>query len=159
MRRPTKRALLFFLLAMGTGYTLSLLVMYLLLDAPLRLYGFFNLTLVALLFAVLLLIWLDKPLSLGLFEWREPEPKVEKAPKPAGPAEPDTGEVAQIDSSEVSRGALFPHEIPSEHWDADFGDSKQVYQGSDLPMWILAGWAAFILWAVIYLVSGLPTAF
>ena len=69
------------------------------------------------------------------------------------------GEVAKIDSAEVSKGTLFPHEIPSDHWDADFGDSKQVYQGSDLPIWILAGWAAFIIWAVVYLVSGLPTAF
>ncbi len=54
---------------------------------------------------------------------------------------------------------LFPHEEPSEHWDVDFGDSKQVYQGSDLPIWILAGWAAFIIWGLIYLFSGLPTAF
>ncbi len=159
MRRPTKRAILFFLLALGTGYTLSLLVMSLLLDAPLRSYGFFNLTLVAILFASLLMIWLDKPLGLGLFEWREPKPKPKKEPKPALTAEPDTGEVAKIDSAEVSKGAFFPHEIPTEHWDADFGDSKQVYQGSDLPIWILAGWAAFILWAVVYLVSGLPTAF
>jgi hypothetical protein len=158
VRRPTKKAVLFFFLALGTGYTLSLLVMSFLLDAPLRLYGFFNLTLVAILIAVLLMIWVDRPFGLGLFEWREPKPK-EEEPKPALTAEPDTGEVAKIDSAEVSKGALFPHEIPSDHWDADFGDSKQVYQGSDLPIWILAGWAAFIIWAVVYLVSGLPTAF
>jgi len=41
----------------------------------------------------------------------------------------------------------------------DFGDGKQVYEGSSLPMWILAGWATFIIWAVVYLVAGLPTAF
>ena len=157
MRRPTKKAVLVFLLALGTGYTLSWLVMSLFLDAPLRLYGFLNLTLVAVLFAVLMIIWLDKPFDLRLFQWPEEKPKEEK--KPVLTPEPDTGEVTKIDSVEVSRGALFPHEIPSEHWDADFGDSKQVYQGSDLPMWILAGWAAFIIWAVVYLVSGLPTAF
>lgn len=54
---------------------------------------------------------------------------------------------------------LFPHEEPTEHWEVDFGDSKQVYQGTDLPIWLLAGWAAFIIWALVYLFSGLPTAF
>ena len=53
------------------------------------------------------------------------------------------------------QGALFPHEVPSEHWDADFSDSQQVYQGSMLPMWILAGWAIFIIWALVYLYFGL----
>lgn len=72
---------------------------------------------------------------------------------------------AEVQESEAPRPLgtpstpLFPHEVPSEHWDIDFGDSKQTYQGTDLPVWILAGWAAFILWAVIYLYSGLPTAF
>ena len=158
MRRPTKKAVLVFLLALGTGYTLSWLVMSLLLDAPLRLYGFLNLTLVAVLIAVLLMIWLDKPFDLKLFRWPEEKPE-EEEPKTILSPEPDSGEVATIDAIEVSKGAMFPHEIPSEHWDADFGDSKQVYQSSDLPIWILAGWAAFIIWAVVYLVSGLPTAF
>ena len=54
---------------------------------------------------------------------------------------------------------LFPHEAPTEHWDIDYNDSKQSYQGTDLPIWLLAGWAAFIIWAVVYLISGLPTAF
>ncbi|HMQ56580.1 MAG TPA: hypothetical protein PKE64_01985 [Anaerolineae bacterium] len=53
------------------------------------------------------------------------------------------------------KGALFPHEVPTEHWDADFGDPKKVYQGHDLPMWILAGWATFIIWALVYLYAGL----
>ena len=51
--------------------------------------------------------------------------------------------------------SLFPHDIPTEHWDIDFGDSKQTYQGADLPIWILVGWATFIIWAIIYLFSGL----
>ena len=157
MRRPTKRAILFFVLALGTGYTISLAIMFLLLDAPLRLYGFLNLSLVAFLIAGLLLVWLDKPFNLKLFEWpaEKPEAKQKTIFKP----EPETGEVTAIESIEVSRGAFFPHEIPSEHWNPDFGDSKQVYQGTELPIWLLAGWAAFIIWAVIYLVTGLPTAF
>ena len=53
----------------------------------------------------------------------------------------------------------FPHDAPLEHWDADFGDSKEVYEGTALPLWLLAGWAIFILWAVAYLAFGLPTAF
>ena len=157
MRRPTKKAVLVFLLALGTGYTLSWLVMSALLDAPLRLYGFLNLTFVAILFAVLMVIWLDKPFDLKLFEWREAKPK--EAQKTILAPEADSVAEATIATIEVSQGAMFPHEIPSEHWDADFGDSKQVYQGSDLPIWILAGWAAFIIWAVVYLVSGLPSAF
>ena len=54
---------------------------------------------------------------------------------------------------------LFPHEAPSDHWNVDFGDGKKVYEGSALPVWILAGWAIFILWAMAYLILGLPTAF
>ena len=90
---------------------------------------------------------------------------------PASPQPPDeqprdkttSPEAAQpAPSSEASeynpqfvQGALFPHEVPSEHWDADFGDSRQVYQGSDLPLWLLAGWAVFIIWALVYLYFGL----
>ena len=58
-----------------------------------------------------------------------------------------------------SEKRLFPHDIPTEHWDVDFGNSHDVYEGTALPIWILAGWAAFILWAIVYLFSGLPTAF
>ncbi|NJN94286.1 MAG: hypothetical protein HC875_09450 [Anaerolineales bacterium] len=57
----------------------------------------------------------------------------------------------------IPKGSGFPHETPTDHWDINFGDSEQVYQGTDLPVWILAGWAAFIIWAVVYLISGLPT--
>ena len=60
---------------------------------------------------------------------------------------------------EMSQTTLFPHEIPSEHWDVDFGDGEEVYEGTTLPIWLLAGWAIFILWAVIYLVVGLPGSF
>ena len=72
-------------------------------------------------------------------------------------AEPETPEPFQPDKEPST--SPFPHEKPSEHWDIDFSDSKQSYEGADLPVWILAGWAAFIIWAVVYLYSGLPTAF
>ncbi|MEM7344460.1 MAG: hypothetical protein AAF485_09460 [Chloroflexota bacterium] len=66
---------------------------------------------------------------------------------------------AYIANTKLTDGGFFPHEVPSEHWDVDFGDSHEVYEGTSLPLWILAGWAAFILWAVTYLALGLPTAF
>lgn len=77
----------------------------------------------------------------------------------AGTPQPEQEEEVALDTPKVVKGALFPHEIPTPHWDVDFGDNKQTYEGSDLPIWILAGWAIFILWGIIYLVAGLPTAF
>jgi hypothetical protein len=78
-------------------------------------------------------------------------------------AEETTNEskIARDQNERVDRieGTLFPYEKATEHWDIDFNDTHQSYEGSDLPLWILAGWAMFILWAVIYLVAGLPTAF
>ncbi len=154
MRQPTSRLLIFFLLTLGVGYAISFVIMIVVLDTSLRLYGFGNLTLVALLIASLLLVWLDKPFELGLFKWPTPKPKVDKKSEPA--YTPTTLEQV-MPEIRVPKGAVFPHEIPSEHWDVDFGDGKQVYQGAELPIWILAGWAAFIIWAVVYLISGLPT--
>ena len=70
----------------------------------------------------------------------------------------EKGQESITEQAQTSTSAqyLFPHEAPSDHWNVDFGDGKKVYEGSALPVWILAGWAIFILWAVIYLVSGLP---
>ncbi len=155
MRKPTSKAVLFFLLTLGTGYTISWVIMSFLLEAPLRLYGFINLTLVAALIAVLLLIWLDKPFELHLFDWPEEKKKEETEVK----STPETIKATTTAEIKVRTGDLFPHEVPSDHWDVDFGDGKQVYEGSTLPMWILAGWATFIIWAVVYLVAGLPPAF
>jgi hypothetical protein len=81
----------------------------------------------------------------------QPEPATQPTAASQPEAKPATGEY----KPELIPGALFPHEVPSEHWDVDFGDSKQVYQGSDLPIWILAGWATFIIWALVYLYFGL----
>ncbi len=79
-----------------------------------------------------------------------------EAPTPAG-ATPDPGPPVDEYKPELIQGGLFPHEVPSEHWKADFGDSRQVYQGSTLPIWLLAGWATFIIWALVYLYFGLTT--
>jgi hypothetical protein len=65
------------------------------------------------------------------------------------------GEAQAQPASTSPSTPLFPHDIPSEHWDVDFSNSKETYQETDLPVWILAGWATFILWAIIYLFSGL----
>ena len=53
----------------------------------------------------------------------------------------------------------FPYEEQTEHWDADFANSHEVYEGTALPVWILAGWAIFIIWAIVYLTAGARTTF
>ena len=63
------------------------------------------------------------------------------------------------ESAAESTDFIFPYEPQSDHWDVNFGNSNEVYEGSDLPIWILAGWAIFIIWAVIYLIAGTRTAF
>lgn len=148
MMRPTPRLTVVFLLALGIGYALSYAIM-LALDAPFRFYGYTNLTFVAVLFALLMLVWLDEPLKLNMLSWAASEIGGDET----GGAKPAQG------GTPAASGPAFPHDKPSEHWQIDFGDSKQTYEGADLPIWILAGWAAFILWAVIYLISGLPSAF
>lgn len=87
----------------------------------------------------------------------EPGAAVEPAPdlEPTGTPHPEETEQLSEYKPELIDGAMFPHEVPTEHWNADFGNPKQVYQTSDLPIWILAGWAAFIIWAVVYLYAGL----
>lgn len=166
MRQPTPKAIFFFVGILGVGYAIGLPVMTGIMRLPLNLITFLNLSAFAFLFAVLLTIWLDHPLELELFKWPEKKPRIthHKAdeeivvpplvqPQREAPTEgPDY-------YPQIKPGALFPHEAPSEHWNVDFGDSKQVYQGSELPAWILAGWAVFLIWAIVYLVSGLPTAF
>jgi hypothetical protein len=165
MRKPTAQAIAFFFGALAVGYALATPIMTGILQIPVTPTSLANLTAFAILFAVILTIWLDRPLELELIKW--PERKA-KAEKPQPPPQPEPAEqpsaapqpvVMQQTTLSIPAGTLFPHEAPSEHWDVDYGDSQQVYQGTDLPVWILAGWAAFILWAVIYLFSGLPTAF
>ncbi|HXV45026.1 MAG TPA: cbb3-type cytochrome c oxidase subunit I, partial [Anaerolineae bacterium] len=77
MRRPSKRLITAFLVSLLGGYAISWIIMAVILEAPLRLYGFGNLTYVALTVAVLLLIFLDAPLQLRTFDW----PKADEAKK------------------------------------------------------------------------------
>lgn len=158
-----QKTIIFFVLALLAGYAVSFGLMEGLLGAPLRLYGFWNLTLVAVLVAILLVLWLDKPFELGIFKWPPSKPKDQDKGRESKPEsrmlrmeELKPGEAPGFFQQPALRpGILFPHEMPSEHWETDFGDSKKVYQGADLPLWILAGWAAFIIWGIAYLVSGL----
>jgi hypothetical protein len=171
MNQPKLKAIVFFLGTLGVGFAIGVLLLPTL-RIPYTLYNFINVTAFAFLFAVVLTVWLDRPLDLELFKWPEEKPEPEVRPEAsATPTQPAAEEQAPVRAeveaeavpvarpSEIPTEAMFPHESPTEHWDIDFGDSKQAYQGSDLPVWILAGWAVFILWALIYLIVGLPTAF
>jgi hypothetical protein len=170
MNQPKLKAIVFFVGTLGVGFAIGVLLLPTL-RIPYTLYNFINVTAFAFLFAVVLTVWLDRPLDLELFRWPAQEPDAETPQEvtatPAQPAEERVAVPAQADPepvmdgqpSEIPSDQMFPYEQPTEHWNIDFADSKQTYQGSDLPVWILAGWAIFILWAVIYLIAGLPTAF
>lgn len=169
MRQPTTKAIVFMIGALAVGYALAIPFVTGALQTPITVTSFANISAFAILFTVVVTIWLDRPLELELIKWPEKKPKVEQPPEtlpqaiepPVAP-EPVEVEPQQTTNGQIPKitpGGLFPHETPTEHWNVDFGDSKQVYEGTDLPVWILAGWAAFIIWAVVYLISGLPTAF
>lgn len=71
MRRPGGKLILAILVALAIGYVVSWGVMVGILKTEFRLYGFGNLTVVAVLVAVILLTLLDGPLKLGFFKWDE----------------------------------------------------------------------------------------
>jgi cytochrome c553 len=71
MAQPNSRLIVAFLISLLIGFIVSWLIMAVILDTELRLYGFGNLALVALLIAVVLVVVLDAPLKLGTFEWSE----------------------------------------------------------------------------------------
>ncbi len=50
---------------------------------------------------------------------------------------------------------LFPYVDNKKHWDIDFNDTNQSYEGSALPAWVLAGFAIYIIWAATYLIVAL----
>jgi len=72
MRRPSQRLIIAFLISLAIGYIVSWLVMVDMLKTELRLYGFTNLSVVAILVAFLVVTFLDTPLNLGTFDWPEP---------------------------------------------------------------------------------------
>lgn len=83
MRRPSARLVLAALFCLVAGYAAAWGIMVGILDTELRLFGFGNLSVVALLLAVVFIILLDAPLQLGTFEWAEPFwPREEKLALP-----------------------------------------------------------------------------
>lgn len=56
---------------------------------------------------------------------------------------------------EELKGTLFPYVDNAQHWDVDFNDTHQSYEGSALPPWILTGFTVFVLWAIIYMIFAL----
>lgn len=68
MRRPSSRLIITFLISLAVGYAVSWGVMVGL-GAQYRFYGFFNLTAIAFLVAVLIVVVLDGPLNLRTFDW------------------------------------------------------------------------------------------
>ena len=77
MRRPSNRLITTFIICLGIGYAISFALFSGLLAAPIRLYGFANLTYGAILVAILLIFFLDSPLNLRTFDWPSPAEKQE----------------------------------------------------------------------------------
>lgn len=68
--------------------------------------------------------------------------------------EPTTNEPeesVEVDYGVELKGSIFPYVDNKKHWDIDYNDTSQSYEGSALPAWILAGFAVFVLWAIVYL--------
>ncbi len=78
MRRPSKRLLITAIISLIVGFAVSWSIMVFVLDTELRLYGWTYLTAVAVFVAFLAVMFLDKPLNLGLFDWPEPKEKKER---------------------------------------------------------------------------------
>lgn len=161
MRRPSLKLAIFFIAGTIIGYALVIGVLMPVLDVSFREFSFGWVTSVAILIGMILVIVADGPFKLKTFEWPEEreKPPAEAAPEPTYAAPATYAEESRYQMPKSQPGKLFPYESQSEHWDIDFSDSHSTYEGADLPIWLLAGWAAFILWAVIYLVTGLPGAF
>jgi hypothetical protein len=71
------------------------------------------------------------------------------------PSVPHTAAEAQQYGQEELKGTIFPYVDNTQHWDIDFNDTNQSYEGSVLPPWILVGFAIFVLWAIVYMVIAL----
>ncbi len=71
MRRPTKQLVIAAIVSLLFSYPLSWGLM-IALGAEFRFYGLGTLTLVAVLFALLIIFILDRPLNLRAFDWPQP---------------------------------------------------------------------------------------
>jgi cytochrome c oxidase subunit 1 len=75
MRQPSNRLIIAALLSLVAGYVISWAIMVFVLQTSYRLYGFAYLSAVAFVTAILIVIFLDAPLNLRMFDWPKPEPK------------------------------------------------------------------------------------
>ncbi len=78
MRRPSKQLIIVSIIGLIVGYAASWAIMKFVLNTVYRLYGFTYLSAVAVFIAILLLIFLDNPLGLRLFDWPVPGEQEEK---------------------------------------------------------------------------------
>lgn len=69
MRHPNGKLIFAFIISLLIGYVASWLIMSDILKTEYRLFGFGNLSMVALLVAFILLLIADSPFELGLFKW------------------------------------------------------------------------------------------
>jgi cytochrome c oxidase subunit 1 len=74
MRHPSRRLIITTILSLIVGFAISWAIMVFILKTSYRLYGFEYLTSVAVLVALLIVIFLDSPLKLGAFDWPKPQP-------------------------------------------------------------------------------------
>lgn len=58
---------------------------------------------------------------------------------------------ADVQYGEELTGTIFPYVDNTQHWDIDYNDTSQSYEGSALPPWILGGFTLFVLWSIVYL--------
>lgn len=72
MRRPSKRLILVFLISLVIGYVISWGIMVSVLGTEFRLFGFVNVSVIAVLVAFIVVTFLDSPLNLGTFDWPQP---------------------------------------------------------------------------------------
>ncbi|HXV42580.1 MAG TPA: cytochrome c [Anaerolineae bacterium] len=73
MERPNARLIIVSLFSLAAGYVIAWWIMAGLLGTQLRLFGFLNLSIIAILVAFVLIILLDSPLKLRAFNWAWPE--------------------------------------------------------------------------------------
>lgn len=78
MRRPSNRLIITSLISLAVGFAVSWAIMVFVLDTEFRLYGWIYLSSVAVFVAFLMVMFLDNPLQLGLFNWPKPEDQPQK---------------------------------------------------------------------------------
>ncbi len=78
MKRPTTRLTITTIASLLVGFFISWAIMVFVLETEFRLYGWTYLGSVAVFFAFLFLLFLDKPLNLRLYDWSTPEEQQER---------------------------------------------------------------------------------